>query len=75
MRVAGAGRRLFDIYCNGVVLTRELEILKEAGAPNKALEKEYRGLRPNAQGKLVVAFVPVAEYAAVRAIEIVAEGM
>lgn len=66
--------RFFDISCNGSPLARNLDVLSEAGGPNKALEKSFVNLVPNAQGKLVLSFVPVTDYAAVRAIEVVSEG-
>jgi hypothetical protein len=69
----GAGQRLFDIYCNGSAIVRNLDILKEAG-PNHALIKRFRGLRPTAQGKLNFEFVPVINYASVFAIEVLDEG-
>jgi hypothetical protein len=68
----GQGQRLFDIYCNGSAIIRNLDILKEAG-PNHALIKRFRGLRPTVQGKLNFEFVPVANYASVFAIEVVDE--
>jgi len=66
---AGAGSRVFDIFCNGVALTRRLDIVKEAG-PARALIKTYHDLRPNAQGKLTLSFVPDINYASVNAIEV-----
>jgi hypothetical protein len=69
----GAGSRLFDIYCNGTALIRDLDIFKEAGGPDIALEKTFHGLKPNAQGKLVLSFVPVKDYATVRSIEVIDE--
>ncbi len=69
----GVGSRMFDIYCNGVALVRKLDILKEAGAPNLAIQKTFHGLVPNEQGKLVLTFSPVTDYAAVRAIEVMPE--
>ncbi|HXM42621.1 MAG TPA: malectin domain-containing carbohydrate-binding protein [Bryobacteraceae bacterium] len=68
----GPGQRIFDIYCNGSALVRNLDILKEA-SPNHALIKRFRGLRPTAQGKLNFEFVPVINYASVFAIEVVDE--
>jgi hypothetical protein len=65
-----SGNRLFDIYCNGMALVRSLDIAKEAGGPNVAWTKTFHGLSPNAQGKVVLAFVPVLDYATVRAIDI-----
>lgn len=65
----GVGSRVFDVLCNGAALTRRLDIVKEAGSA-RALIKTYHGLRPNAQGKLVVSFVPDANYASVNAVEV-----
>ncbi len=70
----GVGSRVFDVYCNGVALLRDFDILKEAGAENKALDKVFPGLRANAQGRLVLSFVPIKEYPTVRAIEVVDQG-
>jgi hypothetical protein len=67
----GVGSRLFDVFCNGVALLRNFDMLKETGVENMAIDKVFRGLVPNAQGKLVLTFVPVVEYASVRAIEVV----
>jgi hypothetical protein len=65
----GVGSRVFDVLCNGVALTRRLDIVKEAGYGH-ALIKTYYGLRPNAQGKLIFSFVPDVNYASVDAIEV-----
>jgi len=65
----GVGSRVFDVLCNGAALTRKLDILKEAG-PARALFKTYHGLRPNAQGKLILSFVPDVNYASVDAVEV-----
>jgi hypothetical protein len=65
----GVGSRVFDVFCNGVALTRNLDIVEAAG-PGRALVKTYHGLRPNAQGKLVVSFVPDVNYASVDAVEV-----
>ncbi|HKW96300.1 MAG TPA: malectin domain-containing carbohydrate-binding protein [Bryobacteraceae bacterium] len=68
----GAGTRIFNVFANGTALLRSFDIYKEAGA-NRALVKTFHGLQPNAQGKLVLAFEPVRNYASVRAIEVVDE--
>ena len=65
--------RLFDVYCNGVVLLRDFNIASEAGGSLKALKKTFRGLKPNAQGKLLLTFVPIHDYALVNALEVVDE--
>jgi hypothetical protein len=63
--------RLFDVYANGLALMRKFDVLREAGAPNKGIEKVFDGLEPNAQGELNIEFVPLANYAEVNAIEVV----
>jgi hypothetical protein len=68
-KTSGVGRRVFDILCNGVALTRNLDIADVAGS-GRALVKTYHGLRPNAQGKLIVSFVPDVNYASVNAVEV-----
>jgi hypothetical protein len=69
----GPGQRVFNVFCNGLALLYDFDILKEAGA-NHALVKMFRGLQPNAQGKLNIEFVPVVNYATVYAIEVLDEG-
>lgn len=69
----GANNRVFNIECNGVALARNFDIYKEAGGPLKALVKSFRGLTPNAQGKLVFSFEPVADYPTISAIEVLDE--
>jgi hypothetical protein len=69
----GQGRRIFDVYCNGVALLRDFEILKAAGQSNRAVERVFHGLAPNAQGRLVLSFEPVRDYAEVQAIEVLDE--
>ncbi len=68
----GPGNRVFDVFCNGMALLRNFDILKEGG-PNRAVIKTFHGLTPNAQGKLVVSFVPVRDYATLYALEVVDE--
>lgn len=69
----GSGSRIFDVYCNGKTLLRDFDILKSAGGPNRSVVETFHGLRPNAQGKLHISFVPVVNYAAIDAIEVVDE--
>jgi hypothetical protein len=68
-KASGVGRRVFDILCNGVALTRNLDIVEAAGS-GRALVRTYHGLHPNAQGKLIVSFVPDVNYASVDAVEV-----
>jgi len=69
----GVGNRVFDVYFNGVALLREFDIFKEAGGANRALRREFHGLKPNALGKLVFTFQPIRNYPCVNAIEIIPE--
>jgi hypothetical protein len=69
----GAGSRVFDVFSNGVALLRNFDLYREAGV-NHVLIKTFHGLKPNSQGKLVVDFVPVRDYASLYALEVVDEG-
>jgi hypothetical protein len=64
--------RTFDVFCNGQAVFSNLNILDQAGE-NHPLVKRIKGLEPNAQGKLLLEFVPGTRYATVSAIEVVAE--
>lgn len=68
----GPGTRIFDVYCNGTALLRNFDMLKEA-APRTQIIKTFHGLQPNAQGKLLLSFVPVKNYANLSAIEVLDE--
>ena len=69
--VGGVGSRVFDVYCNGVVLLRDFDILKQAGGEGVPLDQTFSGIRPNAQGKIVLTFVPIKGMACVNGIEVV----
>ena len=69
----GAGRRIFDVYCNGLPLLRNFDIFKEAGGAVTPVSRTFRGLKPNAQSKLDLLFVPVLNYATVSAIQVLDE--
>ena len=71
--VGGAGSRLFDVYCNGVALLRNFDIFKEAGGEGKPIDRSFSGIRANAQGKIVLSFVPVVGMACVNGIEVMEE--
>jgi outer membrane protein assembly factor BamB len=40
-----AGRRVFDIKLGGKVLLKDFDIVKTAGRPNRAVVKEFKGIR------------------------------
>ena len=67
------GSRVFDVFCNGVALLRNFDIFREAGGSLKPVVRKFRGLKPNHQGKILLSFVPSADYACVNALELVEE--
>lgn len=69
----GVGSRVFDILCNGQILLKNFDIFKETGGHDRALVRKFSGLTPNSQGKLLVQFNPVANYALVNAVEVIDE--
>ncbi len=70
----GTGCRIFDVACNGVSLLQNFDIIQAAGGPFKPVVREFHGLQPNGQGKLLISFSPRVNYAEVRAIEVIDEG-
>lgn len=69
--VGGVGSRLFDVYCNGVALLKDFDILHEAGGEGRPLDRVFSGIRPNAQGKILLTFVPTVGMACVNGIEVI----
>ena len=67
---AASEGRVFNVFCNGKTVLADLNILDQSGE-NRPLVRKIKGLQPNAQGKLVLEFVPVTRYATVSAIEVV----
>ncbi len=68
----GAGSRVFNVYCSGLGILKQFDIFKEAGE-NRAVEKVFHGITPNAQGRIDLTFEPVVNYAIVQAIELTPE--
>jgi hypothetical protein len=66
----GEGSRMFDVYCNGRALLRNFDVYAAAGGSLRAVTRTFRGLEPNAQGKLHFQFVPVRNYALINSIEV-----
>ncbi|HZQ95839.1 MAG TPA: malectin domain-containing carbohydrate-binding protein [Candidatus Sulfotelmatobacter sp.] len=64
--------RTFNVFCNGKTILSNVNIVDKVGR-NRPLLWKIKGLEPNAQGKLLLEFVPVTRYATVSAIEVVAE--
>jgi len=69
--VGGLGSRVFDVYCNGVALLRAFDIFKQAGGEGRPVDRTFSGIRPTAQGKIVLTFVPIDGMACVNGIEVV----
>jgi hypothetical protein len=59
------------VYCNGVALLRDFDIIKEAGGEGRPIDRTFSAIRPNAQGKILLSFVPVSGMACVNGIEVV----
>jgi hypothetical protein len=64
------GSRSFNVFANGMALLRNFDIAKEAGGANRAIVKTFDNLEPNAQGELVLEFVPIINYACLNALEV-----
>ena len=71
--VGGLGSRVFEVYCNGVALLRNFDIFKLAGGEGRPVDRTFSGIRPNAQGKIMLSFVPITGMACVNGIEVVEE--
>ena len=69
----GVGCRVFDVTCNGVMLLQDFDIVREAPGAFQPVVREFHGLHPNGQGKLLLSFSPKVNYAEVRAIEVIDE--
>ncbi len=61
---------VFNVFCNGTVLLENFNLGKEARQTDVVLRK-FTGIQPNAQGKLLLSFVPVEGYATVTGIEVI----
>jgi hypothetical protein len=60
---------LFNVFCNGNAILRNFDLQKEARQTDVVIRK-FAGLEPNAQGKILLSFVPVEGYATVTGIEV-----
>ena len=69
--IGGPGSRVFDIWCNGVVLLKDFDILSEGGSGPVA--KTFDNIQATAQGKIELTFSPVTNYALINAIEVLPE--
>jgi hypothetical protein len=60
---------VFNLFCNGGALLKNFDLAHEARESDVVMRK-FTGLEPNAQGKLLLSFVPVDGYASVTGIEV-----
>lgn len=70
----GVGSRRFDVFVNGRAILSNFDIFAQAGGTGIPVMREFTNLKPNAQGKLIIQFVPRENYAMVNAIEVIDEG-
>ena len=66
----GQVAHIFNVFCNGKMLLKNFDLPKEAHQTDVVIRKTS-DLEPNAQGKLLLTFVPVEGYATVTGIEVV----
>jgi len=69
----GVGCRVFDVTCNGVMLLQDFDISQVVSGAFQPVVREFHGLHPNGQGKLLLSFSPKVNYAEIRAIEVLDE--
>jgi hypothetical protein len=60
---------IFNVFCNGSTLLKDFNLAAEAHRTDVVI-RNAAGLEPNAQGKLLLSFVPVQGYATVTGIEV-----
>ncbi|MGH7941578.1 MAG: malectin domain-containing carbohydrate-binding protein [Limisphaerales bacterium] len=66
----GVGSRVFDVSCNGNTLLNNFDVFKTAGGADRAVVETFHGIEADAQGKLILRFVPVVNYALVDAVAV-----
>ncbi len=69
--MGGAGSRVFDVSCNGLMLLKGFDIFHEVGS--QPLVKTFQHIEPTPQGKLEIYFTPAANYPSISAIEVIPE--
>ena len=70
---AAHGAHIFNVFCNGRALLENFDIAREVGKKDVVIRR-FAGVEPNAQGKLMLSFVPVSGYAVLSGIEVLPEG-
>ncbi len=70
-RIYENGARVFNVFVNGETVLRDFEVAKAAGGSNRGIKRTFSDVQPNAQGKIVIEFNSVRNYAEVNALELV----
>lgn len=70
----GVGSRVFRVDGNGDNLLRHFDILAETRVAGRPLVKTFHSITPDADGHIVLSFIPIENEACVNAIEITGEG-
>jgi hypothetical protein len=65
--------RLFNVQCNGHTLLKDFSILRVAGSANRVITRVFQHIEPSPQGKIILDFVPVRDYACVNTIQVMSE--
>jgi len=60
------------VFCNGTALLKNFNLAWEA-RHSDVVTRKFTDLEPNAQGKLLLSFVPVDGYATVTGVEVLPE--
>lgn len=66
-----SGSRIFDVVCNGVFLLKNFDILAEGDS--KPVVKTFEHVQASADGRIELYFMPIVNYAAISAIEVLPE--
>jgi hypothetical protein len=69
--IGGPGSRVFDVWCNGVALLKNFDILNEAGS--RPIVKTFDNVQATELGKIEIIFSPVINYPLINAIEVLPE--
>jgi len=69
--IGGLGSRVFDVACNGNMLLKDFDILREGGSA--PVVKTFDRIQASADGRIELSFLPVVNYAVVNAIELIPE--
>lgn len=63
---------VFNVFCNGKALMENFDLAAVAGKSDVVI-KRFAGLEPNAQGKLILNFVPVVGHATLIGLEVLSD--